>query len=104
MNHRQEKKAVEVLVGGFSPLHVAQTCAQAAEQGKRLTLTLPTVPGRGSTRRLFKDRDGPRGEVVGTQVDKGKRYDVVAFDPMEVLAWMAHEKLVNVVEKKGSPA
>lgn len=103
MNHRDEKAATEVTVGGATPLHVAQKCVEAAEKKMRLTLTLPAVPGTGSTRRLYKDRDGPRGDVVGRQDHGGRTFEVVAFDPMEVLAWLHHKGLVNVVEKGSTP-
>lgn len=98
-SHQQEKAAVEVTIGGITPYHIGQKCVEAAEAGMKVTLWLPAEPGTMSTQRVYKG-DGPQGDIVESrhEVYKGK-FNRVAFDPLELLAWLAHEKLVTVKER-----
>jgi len=78
-------------------MHLGQMCVRAGEAGAKVTVDLPGLVGI-SVRRFYDDAS-PEGEILGEIVIDGKTYQKTAFDPMELLAFLAHEGLVTVQGK-----
>lgn len=82
---------------GLTPMHLGQMCVRAAERSLKVTVDLPGLVGI-SHRRLFDD-DSPEGDIVCEVAVGGQTFQRTAFDPLEVLAFLAANGLVQVTGK-----
>lgn len=70
-------------------------CGRDRPGSSAITLVLPGQ-SRGDARRLA-GRSGPLGEVVSDCGTDDRPEQLVAFDPVKVLAWMTARGLVRAV-------
>jgi hypothetical protein len=82
----------------MTPGEMAQACAEAVEKGLKVQLVLPRKATGRRYMRLF-GRRGPLGEVA---CENGDGHTVVWVDPLDLLAWLAAQGLVNVAAAKES--